>query len=410
MPTLNLNARMEVKNATAVPTTNISAHRSEQASSNTMSDALKSIYTIEEYAELPVDSPNTPLRPKAVSTRNSTKVIAFYEKLAAFGLPNPVLRHEGDGLNGWDVQMKFLEGELEQTIDDSGPYPSKKDARDAVVGRGLEILSQLEAEGKISKKGKGKQKAASETLQPEKEEEEPKEPGRNYVGLLLEFQRSNNADQPNYTMFSLGASWSCEMRLPGLSRIFGGMSSYFPGKKVARQNAAKEGIDYYKSINLWPKDIDEATGSIKKKKAVQPPPSSKPKKKASGPNTTSAVEASYASLVAEVARELHYPAPQYVFESADIQAPNFYTVKCFFKELNGSGSGPHGEVRHVYGKKNAKEACARLTWAYLNSIKMQRLQAVQRMLEMADADSEDGVEASGDEQFEDAMDVSKGDV
>lgn len=82
--------------------------------------------------------------------------------------------------------------------------------------------------------------------------------------------------------------------------------------------------------------------------------------------------------------------------------PGFHTVSCNFKS-SGPLSGPIGEVRHVYGKKKAKEECARLTLGYLMQVKEDRLKMIEGVFGVNGAHSED--------DFEDAMEeIAKGDV
>jgi len=61
---------------------------------------------------------------------------------------------------------------------------------------------------------------------------------------------------------------------------------------------------------------------------------------------------------------------------------DFHTVQCFF---NGGGehAGPIGEVRNVFGKKKAKDECARQTLEYLNEVYKERMAYGVKMMEGA---------------------------
>ena len=60
-------------------------------------------------------------------------------------------------------------------------------------------------------------------------------------------------------------------------------------------------------------------------------------------------------------------------------APGFHTVSCYFKD-SGPHQGPLGEVRNVFGKKKAKEECARLVVQYLQDVKETRLEYARSMM------------------------------
>lgn len=59
--------------------------------------------------------------------------------------------------------------------------------------------------------------------------------------------------------------------------------------------------------------------------------------------------------------------------------PDFHTVSCFFSS-GGAHEGPIGEVRNVYGKKKAKEECARLTLEYLEKVHRKRVAFGEEMM------------------------------
>jgi hypothetical protein len=151
---------------------------------------------------------------------------------------------------------------------------------------------------------------------------------------------------------------------------------------------------------------------------------------AASPNASS-----YAQQVASLAVILALPTPEWSY-TPHPSDPNFHTVSCFFR-----GAGPHerpiGEVRNVYGKKKAKEECARLTLEYLKEVREKRVaygaemmrgiagaegvlaaaagkpvegegknvreDAVARMKFERDMDMEMGEDSEDDEVFADAM-------
>lgn len=77
------------------------------------------------------------------------------------------------------------------------------------------------------------------------------------------------------------------------------------------------------------------------------------------------------SQVATLAHQLGLSTPEYRFINENSAVIDLHTVTCVFKN-GGPHEGPIGEVRNVFGKKKAKEECARLTLEYLTEVKRQR--------------------------------------
>jgi hypothetical protein len=64
--------------------------------------------------------------------------------------------------------------------------------------------------------------------------------------------------------------------------------------------------------------------------------------------------------------------PEYRFSYTDPGVPDIHTVSCWFKN-GGVHEGPVGEVRNIFGKKNARIECARKTLQYLTTLKDERM-------------------------------------
>ena len=136
-------------------------------------------------------------------------------------------------------------------------------------------------------------------------------------------------------------------------------------------------------------------GGIKKKKVVQPPPQPKPRARSntslSSSSSTENIPASpsgttYPQQAAELSIALGLGTPEWRIHASDPAARDFHTVACYFK-YGGPHGGPIGEVRNIFGKKKAKEECARLTVAYLQDVKQRRLEFGARMMASAQAGS-----------------------
>lgn len=74
------------------------------------------------------------------------------------------------------------------------------------------------------------------------------------------------------------------------------------------------------------------------------------------------------------------PAPEYRLTPADARAPAFWDVAAYFSQ-SLSHEGPVGEVERVYGKKAAKEECAKRVLAYLKGEEQKRSQDAQGFID-----------------------------
>ena len=96
-------------------------------------------------------------------------------------------------------------------------------------------------------------------------------------------------------------------------------------------------------------------------------------------SSSSTTNTSFAQQVASLAATLTLPTPEWRF-TAHPSDPTFHTVACFFRGA-GPHEGPIGEVRNVFGKKKAKEECARLTLEYLTEVRDKRRAYGARMMQ-----------------------------
>ncbi|KAL1795158.1 hypothetical protein ACET3X_006974 [Alternaria dauci] len=326
-----------------------------------------------------------PLKPVAVGARSSKHTILLHEKYQALGIPQPLFTYGGGSETGWTVSVNFpgLDNADElQGLSEDKKFNSKQEAKEAMSQRALAVLEGLEKEGRIQKaeKSKKKKSAASQDVQQAKEE---KEPGENYIGQILEFQRATNAPQPTYTDYQSGQRFACILTIEGLDKEFGSTDKLFSSKKAARRDAARHAVEYFKSIGTWPEEVN-LVGGIKKKKVQPSMPEmvsiSEPDRDSALASTSAASPSakSYAQQVASLAVILALPTPEWQYTSHP-EDPNFHTVTCFFRGA-GPHEGPIGEVRNIYGKKKAKEECARLTLEYLKEVREKRVAYGAKMM------------------------------
>ena len=184
-----------------------------------------------------------------------------------------------------------------------------------------------------------------------------------------EFQRAVSAPQPTYTDYQAGTRWSCLMEIEGHDQPFGSLDNIFGSKKAARQHAAGCAVAHFKALGQWPEDVTQA-GGIRKRK---PAPPTSPSASVGGEGVGAAQQ------VAILAVQLSLGTPEYRFTPSTPGIPDVHTVSCFFKD-GGVHAGPIGEVRNVFGKKKAKEECARLTLSYLSDLKRQREAVAERLI------------------------------
>ncbi|KAJ4330491.1 hypothetical protein N0V95_010047 [Ascochyta clinopodiicola] len=322
---------------------------------------------------------STPPQPVAVGARSSKHTILLHEKYQALAIPQPVFTFGGSSDTRWTVEVSFpglANAEELQGLKQDGRFNSKQEAKEAVSKTALAVLEELERAGRVTKAGKAKKPKGEPAYHAPKEKEEP---GENYVGQLLEFQRSTSAPQPTYTDYQLGTRWACLMEIEGHPAPYGSLDSLFGSKKIARQHAAGCAVSYFKDQGLWPEAFTDV-GGIKKRKAVptNASPSSLDERKLSV-TSNSPGSGSATQQVATLSVLLNLGAPEWRYTNENPAIPDIHTVSCYFKN-GGAHEGPIGEVRNIFGKKKAKEECARLTLQYLTLLREKREELGRRLM------------------------------
>ncbi|KAL8900504.1 MAG: hypothetical protein Q9192_001039 [Flavoplaca navasiana] len=176
-----------------------------------------------------------------------------------------------------------------------------------------------------------------------------------------------------YTEYALGLSFACTCSIPStdgssMPLVLGSPTTPFSNKKAARNNAAKAAVQHLISIGEL-----NADGSCKAKKKVKLGAGPTVKVEAKGIEVKK--DASYANRVNDLAPLLSLTTPVYRFTPTSAAAPNMFSGAAYFTgdALHyPSLKGEVGEVRNVYGKKNAKEECARGVWEALKGVARER--------------------------------------
>lgn len=198
-----------------------------------------------------------------------------------------------------------------------------------------------------------------------------------------EFQRATGCPQPTYTDYQAGTRFACLLHLDGHAEPFGSLESLHSTKKDARREAARYAIEYFQAQGQWPEDVSSAGGIKKKKKEAPSTTTTQPVVPPEATTTPTPLPLtstpSYAQQVAHLAATLSLSTPEWHY-TPHPSDKDFHTVSCFFTR-GGPHQGPIGTVRNVFGKKKAKEECARLTLEYLNEVHRQRISYGEKMLE-----------------------------
>ncbi|OCK84527.1 hypothetical protein K432DRAFT_288747 [Lepidopterella palustris CBS 459.81] len=328
--------------------------------------ALHNVYSIDAFEKLHANQQQSSLPTAKVSIRSSANTVTFTQRCQSLAL-QPVYDYTGDTLSGWGAKVTFGE----EVIEDLGPYQSKKDAKEKVSEAGVQRLQELDAKGALARKrikvGTGTQVEPEQTLS--KSTEGPVE---NWIGILQEFAISVGDPSPTYTEYQIGNSFSCETEIPERpGHVFGGKSQIFANKKGARFNAAREAVEWLRAEGFFPE-----SGPVRKKKANGNNPGSS----TSGEGKIDTTGGSYAQKVAALALTLGLLTPEWRFAPPDPRAPGFCTVAAYFPH-SPNHAGPIGEVRHVFGKKAAKEECAKKVLTYLKDLERERTEFAHSMLD-----------------------------
>ncbi|OAL47312.1 hypothetical protein IQ07DRAFT_516181 [Pyrenochaeta sp. DS3sAY3a] len=354
-----------------------------------------------------------PLTPVAIGARSSKFTILFHEKYQGLGLANPEFTWSGDSDRGWSVAVSFAElGDVPevQGLSEEGRYPNKQAAKEALCRKALGVLEELEREGRVGKRVKGVGVGGAGGGG----EQMGKQVGENYIGQLLEFQRSLSANQPTYNDYSVGPRFTCQVTIDGVPTPFGSLTTLSSSKKEARQQAAGVAVAYFKAQGVWPEKT--GTGGIKKKKApvledgdeeLVPLTTTSPSTQAAqtqaarptacSPSPPRSPSPPLFAHVNRLAALLSLPPPEYRITPPS-SPDGCIRVAAYFRN-GGAHAGPIGEVSDVWGKRKAREECARLVAGYLEGVKKKVEMEIQREIE----EGEEVEEGEGEGVWEDAV-------
>lgn len=239
----------------------------------------------------------------------------------------PEYNLEGDSQQGWGGKLTLGE----RVITEEGiRWQTKRAAKDGLAKLGVEAMKAMTS--------------VQDRLKT-----------RNWAGLLHEYYaRSTSSDVgwPLYTEYAIGSCFACTCTIPARSEPFGSATSPFPNKRAARASAAMEAMQFLTEQGLT--DLDRTDVRIAK-------------------NSKAMLEAisnvsSYAKKVNEICPLLGLRQPQYrIAPNVDAPVVNILSGAAYFPDTPLL-PGPVGTIRNIYGKKNAREECARKVYKVLMHI------------------------------------------
>ncbi|KAF2458212.1 hypothetical protein BDY21DRAFT_363134 [Lineolata rhizophorae] len=281
-------------------------------------------------------------------------------------------------------------------VEESGPFPNKRDAKQAVSGKAIPLLTRLvedqerdrkaveaslaAAKGpqKGAQKGtlngtqqaarQGAQKSAQDGMQnnnrpvPENVLKEA-----NWVGLLGEYLAIMGDPVPVYQEYQLGSGFSCEVKLPQFRpEPYGSRFTPYRSKKLAKAGSARDAVIWLRAQgHMRANDSRPAQQPASKNAPLLPVPI---------PNKNN----QFAFQVDEFCNELDLSAPEYRIVAEDPRLPKVFSGAAYFLRDPAIG-GPIAPFRNIYGKKQAKEECAKGVLTYLHALVAKREEKLREL-------------------------------
>lgn len=164
--------------------------------------------------------------------------------------------------------------------------------------------------------------------------------------------------------------FTCKVKIGECEESFGDSPpKFFSNKKAAKQYACQLAIEWLIQNSFMP-----AVGAkFPKPRATQSPTTTNLTVDSPALGSTSPISSggpTAASRVPDLCHSLGLPTPSYVLESN----PEFPSIYSGYAHFSGDPrvSGKLGEFTNIFGRKNAKEACAIEVVGFLESMRDQR--------------------------------------
>lgn len=235
------------------------------------------------------------------------------------------------------------------TIASDERWHSKKAAKETLAEMGLKNVKDMETTRK--------QPGA------------PGEKDKNWIGMLTEYHQHVNPSQgPIYNNYSIGLSFSTTCTIPSRPSLpFGSPTLPFPSKKAARAHAARLAVEHLIDAGeLTPDGNPRARKKIKLGSG-----SAAAVRITDGKGLEVKRDATYTQKVNDAYNLLGLSTPMYVLAPASTSAPSIFSGHAEFPN-EPALPGEIGEVRNVFGRKNAKEEIAKGVWEVLQGVAAKR--------------------------------------
>lgn len=193
------------------------------------------------------------------------------------------------------------------------------------------------------------------------------EPGKNWIGLLMEYRAAHpSATGVIFSELSVGMRFTCTVTITESPTPFSDSTVTFARKKDAKQHAAKKTIEWLIANNHMPAN---SSVSFPKPVAVPAP--------AAGAKTKDTLSRS--QQVVELCLRLALNLPTYRLEPQEA-CPAMWSGYAHF---NGDPRMPGrvGEFSNIFGRKNAKEECAKGVLELLHGIAAEKAEKVRQLEE-----------------------------
>ncbi|MCJ1323223.1 hypothetical protein MMC15_008577 [Xylographa vitiligo] len=314
-------------------------------------------------------STNTKTNPPLPSTTTTTttalplsgphsaaSVSRLYQLCQAKGL-TPLFAIDEDPLRPQWFRGSLAVGPATLALEAS--QPTKKQARQLLAERGCALVRGMPARD-------ARPQHASTTTTITTTDPEPAAVAENWVGKLLEFSAQDpTLPAPTFTDLAVGAAFACECRLAQRAgQPFGGADALFASKKAAKAHAAREAVRF-----LVERGDLEAGGGVRAKRGRR---GVKVRVEERGGDGDGEGERSWGARVVDLCTLLAIHPPTYRLAAPDpATAPHIYSGAAHF-DHEPLLRGPVGEVRNVFGRRNAREECARGVVAMLEGVRRGR--------------------------------------
>ncbi len=150
----------------------------------------------------------------------------------------------------------------------------------------------------------------------------------------------------------------------------------FTSKKSAKQYIAKKTVDWLIANKFMPADGSARFPKVRQPNIqADPSPTTGSSARSSSRSPPGTPPISYTSLIPELCIRLGFSPPKYVTNLENSPFTDMYA------DFGGDPSvnGKVGEVKNVFGRKNAKQQCAALVYKFLKDIERQRQEEFARL-------------------------------